>query len=73
MAIDIHAHYVPRQLLSRIEKSGREIGVTLQQSTTGEPSVEFQYGFATRPLFAKLVEEMMSRRASLDRQRVDRQ
>jgi len=73
MAIDIHAHYVPRQLLSRIEKSGREIGVTLQRSASNEPGVAFHYGFATRPLFAKLVEDAASRRESLDRQGVDRQ
>jgi aminocarboxymuconate-semialdehyde decarboxylase len=73
MPIDVHAHYVPRQLLARIEEDGADIGVRLLPTAGGEPGIAFSYGFATRPFFAKLVEDVAVRRASLDRQRLDRQ
>jgi aminocarboxymuconate-semialdehyde decarboxylase len=74
MPIDVHAHYVPRQLIARIEAEGAEIGVKLLPAAGGgEPGVAFDYGFKTRPFFAKLVETSVARRASLDRQGLDRQ
>ena len=74
MSIDVHAHYVPRQLLSAIEDSGAEAGVTLTTSSgSATPAIAFSYGFSTRPLFSKLVEDVVDRRKSLDRQGLDRQ
>jgi aminocarboxymuconate-semialdehyde decarboxylase len=74
MPIDVHAHYVPRQLLARIEAEGADIGVKLLSAAgSGESALAFDYGFKTRPFFAKLVEDAAARRASLDRQRLDRQ
>lgn len=74
MPIDIHAHYVPPQLLAAIAAKGAECGVTLLPSP-GEkpPALGFDYGFKVRPFFPALVEPAAQRRASLDRQRLDRQ
>lgn len=74
MAIDVHAHYVPPQLLSAIAARGRDVGVTLLPSGDGKPpALAFDYGFKVRPFFPKLVEDVAARRVSLDKQGLDRQ
>lgn len=74
MAIDVHAHYVPPQLIAALADRGKEIGVTLLPSGDGKPpALAFDYGFKVRPFFPKLVEDVTLRRASLDRQGIDRQ
>lgn len=74
MPIDIHAHYVPPQLLAAIEARGAECGVQLLPSPDGKPpALGFDYGFKVRPFFPQLVEPVAQRRASLDRQGLDRQ
>jgi aminocarboxymuconate-semialdehyde decarboxylase len=72
--IDIHAHYVPPQLLCAIADRGAECGVRLLPSSDGKPpALGFDYGFKVRPFFPQLVEPVALRRASLDRQGLDRQ
>jgi len=72
--IDIHAHYVPPQLLSAIEGRGAMCGVRLLPAGNGRPpALGFDYGFRVRPFFPQLVEPVAQRRASLDRQGLDRQ
>ncbi|WP_441278101.1 amidohydrolase family protein [Tardiphaga sp. 172_B4_N1_3] len=74
MPIDIHAHYVPPQLLSAIEGRGAYCGVRLLPAGNGKPpALGFDYGFRVRPFFPQLVEPVEQRRASLDRQGLDRQ
>lgn len=74
MPIDIHAHYVPPQLLSAIADRGAECGVRLLPSSDGKPpALGFDYGFKVRPFFPQLVEPVAQRRASLDRQGLERQ
>ncbi|WP_398480193.1 amidohydrolase family protein [Tardiphaga sp.] len=74
MPIDIHAHYVPPQLLSAIEGRGAMCGVRLLPAGNGRPpALGFDYGFRVRPFFPQLVEPVAQRRASLDRQGLDRQ
>ncbi len=74
MPIDIHAHYVPPQLLAVIEARGAACGVTLLASPGGRPpSLSFDYGFKVRSFFPQLIEPVGMRRASLDRQGLDRQ
>lgn len=74
MPIDIHAHYVPPQLLSAIADRGAACGVRLIPSSDGKPpALGFDYGFKVRPFFPQLVEPAAQRRASLDRQGIDRQ
>jgi aminocarboxymuconate-semialdehyde decarboxylase len=71
--VDVHAHYVPPQLLAAIANGGAEIGVRLVPSDTGQPALHFDYGFKVRPFFPRLVEPVAQRHAWLDRQGIDRQ
>lgn len=71
MPIDIHAHYVPPQLISAISARGGDFGVTLEVSAGNAPALRFKYGFKTRPLFAKLIEPVAQRRIWLDEQGID--
>jgi aminocarboxymuconate-semialdehyde decarboxylase len=73
MPIDIHAHYVPPQLLAAIDARGKEIGVSLARSAGAAPALQFDYGFKVRPFFPRLVEPVVERRAWLDQERIDRQ
>ena len=70
MPIDIHAHYVPPQLIDAVATRGKEIGVRLVQSP---PALHFDYGFKARPFFPRLVEPVAERRAWLDQQGIDSQ
>jgi aminocarboxymuconate-semialdehyde decarboxylase len=71
--IDIHAHYVPPQLLAAIDAGGKEIGVSLARSASAAPALQFDYGFKVRPFFPRLIEPVAARRAWLDQERIDRQ
>jgi aminocarboxymuconate-semialdehyde decarboxylase len=73
MPIDIHAHYVPPQLLAAIDAGGKEIGVSLARSASAAPALQFDYGFKVRPFFPRLIEPVVERRAWLDQERIDRQ
>jgi aminocarboxymuconate-semialdehyde decarboxylase len=72
MPIDIHAHYVPPQLIAAIEARGKEIGVTLR-SDGATPALHFDYGFKVRPFFPRLIEPASQRHAWLDAQGIDLQ
>ncbi len=72
MPIDTHAHYVPPQLLGELRAGGDRIGVQLRENGAGV-AIGFDYGFATRPLFPRLVEPVADRVAWLDAQGIDRQ
>jgi aminocarboxymuconate-semialdehyde decarboxylase len=65
MPIDVHAHYVPPQLIEAIGAYGKDIGVRLQGSP---PALHFDYGFKVRPFFPRLIEPVAQRRAWLDEQ-----
>jgi len=73
MPIDVHAHYVPPQLIAAIDARGKEIGVSLARSNGAAPALQFAYGFKVRPFFPRLVEPVAQRHAWLDEQRIDRQ
>lgn len=74
MPVDIHAHYVPRSLLSAVEARGTEIGVRLLRAANeGPPTLAFDYGFTARPFFPQLIEDVAARRASLAQMGLDRQ
>src|SRR5262245_47826858 len=47
--IDVHAHYVPPQLIDALENRGKTIGVRLVRSGAAPPAVHFDYGFKVRP------------------------
>jgi aminocarboxymuconate-semialdehyde decarboxylase len=71
--IDVHAHYVPPQLLDAITKRGGEIGVRLVPSGSPQPFLQFDYGFKVRPFFPRLVEPVAERHKWLDEQGIDHQ
>ena len=71
MPIDIHAHYVPPQLIDAVAARGKDIGVQLVQSGEATPALHFDYGFKVRPFFPRLVEPVGERLAWLDQQGID--
>ena len=73
MPIDIHAHYVPPQLIDAILTRGEEIGVRLVQSDGAPPALHFDYGFKVRPFFPRLIEPVAERHKWMDEQHIDHQ
>ena len=73
MPIDVHAHYVPPQLIAAIKSKGSAIGVRLAPIDSGKEALAFDYGFKVRPFFPRLIEPVAERRAWLDQERIDRQ
>jgi aminocarboxymuconate-semialdehyde decarboxylase len=73
MPIDIHAHYVPPQLIAAIDARGKEIGVSLARAGAAAPALQFAYGFKVRPFFPRLIEPVAERRVWLDQESIDRQ
>jgi aminocarboxymuconate-semialdehyde decarboxylase len=73
MPVDVHAHYVPPQLIAAIEARGRDVGVKLLRSDAPTPALEFDYGFKVRPFFPRLVEPVAERKVWLDQQGIDLQ
>jgi len=71
MPIDVHAHYVPPQLIEAVGARGKEIGVRLVQSGGAPPALHFDYGFKVRPFFPRLIEPVGERLAWLDEQGID--
>jgi aminocarboxymuconate-semialdehyde decarboxylase len=72
LPIDVHAHYVPPQLIAAVKAHGAEIGVRLAATPGGE-ALAFDYGFKVRPFFPKLIEPVAARRAWLSEQHIDHQ
>jgi aminocarboxymuconate-semialdehyde decarboxylase len=73
MPIDVHAHYVPPQLIDAVASRGKDIGVRLVRSDGAPPALHFDYGFKVRPFFPRLVEPVGERHAWLDQQGIDLQ
>ncbi len=73
MPIDVHAHYIPPQLLEAIAQKGAEIGVKLVPSGGAQPALHFDYGFKVRPFFPRLVEPVVQRQVWMDEQGIDHQ
>ncbi|MGA7487824.1 MAG: amidohydrolase family protein [Xanthobacteraceae bacterium] len=71
MPIDVHAHYVPPQLIDAVAARGGDIGVRLMPSAGASPALHFDYGFKVRPFFPRLIEPVAERRAWLDAQGID--
>jgi aminocarboxymuconate-semialdehyde decarboxylase len=71
MTIDIHAHYVPPELIARI-RSAKNLGVEVIDGAQ-TPALAFDYGFKVRPFFPKLVEAAAQRIAWLDHEKIDHQ
>src|SRR4029077_2585092 len=73
MPIDIHAHYVPPQLIDAVAARGKDIGVRLVRSDGAPPALHFDYGFKVRPFFPRLIEPVGERCAWLGAQGIDLQ
>ena len=73
MPIDVHAHYVPPQLIAAIDARGADVGVRLVRSEGATPALHFDYGFKVRPFFPRLIEPVAQRHAWLDQQGIDLQ
>jgi aminocarboxymuconate-semialdehyde decarboxylase len=73
MPIDVHAHYVPPQLIEAVTSRGKDIGVRLVRSDGAPPALHFDYGFKVRPFFPRLVEPAGERHSWLDQQGIDLQ
>jgi aminocarboxymuconate-semialdehyde decarboxylase len=73
MPIDIHAHYVPPQLIDAITARGKDIGIQLVRSGDAAPALQFAYGFKVRPFFPRLIEPVAQRHKWLDEQGIDLQ
>jgi aminocarboxymuconate-semialdehyde decarboxylase len=74
LPIDIHAHYIPPQLIDAVAARGNDLGVRLVRSPgDGPPALHFDYGFKVRPFFPRLVEPVAQRVAWLDEQGIDLQ
>jgi len=73
MAIDVHAHYVPREVVQRLEKEGSRLGIAVEEAAPGRQCLRFDYGLQIRPFFAKLIEEPSRRIESMAATGIDRQ
>jgi aminocarboxymuconate-semialdehyde decarboxylase len=73
MPIDVHAHYVPPQLIDAVAARGKDIGVQLVKSNEAPPALQFAYGFKVRPFFPRLIEPVAQRHKWLDEQGIDLQ
>jgi len=56
MIIDAHAHFVPPNLITALEREGDACGVEVQTDAEGKQRVVFETGLVLRPLFPKLVD-----------------
>lgn len=73
MPIDVHAHYVPMQILETLCDKGRDYGVSVLDGAAACPCLKFDYGLQARPFFARLLEDEDKRIAMLDKTGIDRQ
>jgi aminocarboxymuconate-semialdehyde decarboxylase len=72
MVIDVHAHYVPAELISAARSGGPQLGVRLVEDAA-TPALHFEYGCNVRPFFPKLIEPVAQRLAWLDAKKIDYQ
>jgi aminocarboxymuconate-semialdehyde decarboxylase len=73
MPIDVHAHYVPSDVVETLEREGSRYGISLVETEPACHAVRFAYGVTLRPFFAKLTEAPERRLASMDATGIDRQ
>ena len=71
--IDVHAHYVPRGLVERLQKEGSRYGVSVVETEPACHALHFASGLRLRPFFAKLIEEPATRVASMTAAGIDRE
>ena len=74
MPTDVHAHYVPPNLIETIEGRAAEFGISvIQHPPTCSCALHFDYGLKVRPFFPKLIEPVEKRIDAMAKQGIDRQ
>jgi aminocarboxymuconate-semialdehyde decarboxylase len=73
MAIDVHAHYVPPDVIRTLQREGARYGITVVETEPACHALRFAYGLSVRPFFAKLIEEPARRIAGMEAIGIDRQ
>src|SRR2546421_2217816 len=71
--IDVHAHYMPRPFVERLQAEGARYGVAVVEPGPACHALHFAYGLRLRPFFAKLIEEPAQRLASMAATGIDRE
>lgn len=72
MAIDVHAHYVPRAVMEEVEKHGSSLGAQLAARAPEGPQLRLGGGAPSRPLIPELL-ELDSRGARFAERKIERQ
>ena len=72
MTIDVHAHFVPPEILETLKSKGQNFGVDLVETEPGCHCCRFEDGLTIRPFFDGLL-NVDARIAGMDRQGIDRQ
>jgi len=61
-AIDVHAHYVPPEVIAELERDGGRYGVSVMlHPPTCQKCLKFDYGLEVRPFFPRLIESVGKR------------
>jgi aminocarboxymuconate-semialdehyde decarboxylase len=72
MAIDVHAHFVPPDILDALRSRGSDFGIDLVETEPGCHCCQFESGMRIRPFFQGLLDVDL-RLSEMDRQGVERQ
>lgn len=73
MPTDVHAHYVPPEMLDALEGRGKDFGISLQHGPSCQCGLHFDNGPKLRPFFSELIEPVEKRMAAMDATGIDRQ
>ena len=74
MAIDVHAHYVPKSILETIDARAADFGLSVvRHPPSCACALHFDHGLKVRPFFPKLIESEDARLGSMAECGVDRQ
>jgi aminocarboxymuconate-semialdehyde decarboxylase len=72
MAIDVHAHFVPKEILSELQSAGQDYGIDLVETEPGCHACRFVHGVQARPFFDSLMNTDL-RLGEMEREGVARQ
>ena len=72
MTIDVHAHFVPTDVVETLARRGQDFGIDLVQTEPGCHCCRFETGMQIRPFFDSLM-NTSQRLGEMDRQSVDRE
>ncbi len=74
MPIDTHAHYVPPDLIDKLDDEARALGVRLLKTPPAcQCALSFEYGLTLRPFPPRLIEPTAARLSAMDVTGIDRQ